>query len=89
MKQVFLNGLSVEEFTEGLIQRMIEELKGYMATSSQPIEIIDRPTLLKKLGITEPTCIRWEKKGKIPVLRIGSSVRYNWPAVVKALENER
>ena len=51
-----------------------------------PVEIIDRPELLKRLALTEPTVIRYEKKGKIPVIRIGSSVRYNWQAVIKALE---
>ncbi len=51
-----------------------------------PPEIIDRVELRKRLKITEPTAIRWEKKGHIPSFRIGSSVRYNWPTVVAALE---
>jgi excisionase family DNA binding protein len=51
-----------------------------------PPEIIDRAELCKRLDITEPTVIRWEKKGKIPCFRIGSACRYNWTTVVKALE---
>jgi excisionase family DNA binding protein len=51
-----------------------------------PAEIIDRQELQRRLGLTEPTVIRWERRGKIPAIRIGSAVRYNWPAVVKALE---
>jgi excisionase family DNA binding protein len=51
------------------------------------IEIIDRPELCKRLGITEPTVIRLAKRGKIPEIRIGSSVRYNWISVVKVLED--
>jgi len=58
-------------------------------TTSASIEIINRDELCRRLGITEPTVIRYEKKKKIPAIRIGSSVRYNWPAVVSALENEK
>jgi hypothetical protein len=49
-------------------------------------EIIDRKELGERLNITEPTNIRWEKKKKIPVMKIGSAVRYNWRAVIKSLE---
>jgi excisionase family DNA binding protein len=50
------------------------------------IEIIDRSELCKRLNITEPTVIRMEKRGDLPVIRAGSSVRYNWPKVIEALE---
>jgi hypothetical protein len=49
-------------------------------------EIIDRKELCHRLDITEPTVIRLEKKKKIPVMRLGSTIRYNWKAVVKQLE---
>ena len=49
-------------------------------------EIIDRAELCKRLSITEPTVIRWEKKSKIPCFRIGSCVRYNWQTVLDVLE---
>jgi hypothetical protein len=55
----------------------------------QPIEIINREELCKRLDIAEPTAIRWEKKGKIPSFRIGSNVRYNWPKVIESLEGQR
>lgn len=54
-----------------------------------PTEIIDRSELCKRLSITEPTCIRWEKKGVLPCFRIGSSIRYNWPKVIQALESKK
>jgi hypothetical protein len=57
-------------------------------TSPAP-EIISRAELCKRLNITEPTCIRWEKKGVLPCFRIGSSIRYNWPKVIEALENKK
>lgn len=57
--------------------------------SSQSTEIIDTETLCSRLNITEPTAIRHRKRGLIPFLQIGSSVRYDWHAVVKALENKK
>jgi hypothetical protein len=57
--------------------------------AAPPTEIIDRDELCKRLSITEPTCIRWEKRGVLPCLRIGSSIRYNWPKVIEALENKK
>lgn len=56
---------------------------------TSPTEIINRGELCKRLNITEPTAIRWEKKGAIPFFRIGSAIRYNWPKVIEALENKK
>jgi excisionase family DNA binding protein len=42
--------------------------------------------LCEFLRVTEPTIIRWRKKGKIPFMQIGSSVRFDLSAVVSALE---
>jgi excisionase family DNA binding protein len=41
------------------------------------------------LGITEPTVIRWRKKGKIPFMQIGSALRYDKEAVIKAISEKR
>jgi predicted DNA-binding transcriptional regulator AlpA len=77
-------------FEEILLE--LTEIKGQISTlkssSTPPTEVIDRPELLKRLGISEPTAITWGKKGIIPEMRIGSNVRYNWPSVVLALESQ-
>lgn len=57
-------------------------------SQKQSPEIINREELCRRLDITEPTIIRWEKRGKIPSIRIGGSVRYNWTAVIEALEQK-
>lgn len=76
-----------ETILQELVQ--IKEAIATIQTSSAPtIEIIDRPELLKRLAITEPTAIRWGQKGKIPEIRIGSNIRYNWPEVVASLEKQ-
>lgn len=58
----------------------------------QPIEpaaeIIDRKELMRRLKISEPTAIMWERKKKIPSFKIGSAIRYNWHKVLKALEGK-
>jgi hypothetical protein len=67
-----------------------EKLSGFYTFNAplQP-EIINRVELCKRLDITEPTCIRWEKKGKIPRIEIGSAIRYNWPKVIETLEGKK
>ena len=66
-------------------------LSKFTANISVPssIEIIDGVELRKRLGITETTLIRYKKKGQIPYLKVGSSLRYNWFAVVQALEMKK
>ena len=77
-----------------LINEKLDRLESKFATPSTsklpaiPIEIIGRGELCKRLDITEPTAIRWERKGKIPCFRIGSNVRYNWQNVINQLEGK-
>jgi len=69
----------------------ISERLDYISTIPPPIgvEIITQVELCKRLGLSKPTVIRWAKKGKIPSLRIGKSIRYNWYSVIEALEKQR
>jgi hypothetical protein len=84
-------------FMQNPFEVIIERLDGIDSklnvTSNPPAtsqtEIIDRSTLCKRLNITEPTAIRWEKRGAIPFLRIGSNVRYSWFKVIEALEGKK
>jgi hypothetical protein len=70
------------------IRKEQENLKSLLVVNNNchQTEIIDTGTLCMRLGITEPTAIRHRKRGLIPFLQIGSAIRFNWPAVVKALE---
>jgi excisionase family DNA binding protein len=56
---------------------------GSVNTPEKPITTKE---LCEYLNITEPTVIRWKKKGKIPYFRIGSAIRYNLKDVLKSLE---
>ncbi len=60
---------------------------GASVTVPQAIEKpINTKELCEFLNITEPTIIRWKKKGKIPFLQVGNSIRFDKGAVIKALE---
>jgi excisionase family DNA binding protein len=92
MENVFLTSLTTPEVR----QLFREELETYFGNGSQNkhIQVKDEQPVTTKqlcefLGITEPTVIRWRKKGKIPFMQIGSAVRFNLPAVISALEVKR
>jgi excisionase family DNA binding protein len=71
------------------LEELRQQLSTILLSKQQTTEIIDRQELCKRLNITKPTAIRWEKKGKIPSMRIGGNVRYNWPTVIEALERRK
>lgn len=87
MVKDIITTLSEEELTtliESAIKRTLNTSQEVSTT-----EIISREELCKRLKITEPTAIRWGKKGKIPFFCIGSNVRYNWQKVLDSLENQK
>jgi|SRR5690606_36342542 len=52
-------------------------------------EIIDTKELIARLRLSEPTIIRYRKKGIIPYLQIGSAIRYEYQKVLEALEKRK
>ena len=86
-----MQAVTITQITPHELGSLIENsLNNILSSKTQHVtkEIIDREELCKRLAVTSPTVIRWEKKGKIPRLMIGSSIRYNWPAVIEALESQ-
>ncbi len=89
MENVFLTSLTTPEVRE-LFRQELEryfssnELK--QSSNVQTEQPITTKELCEFLGITEPTVIRWRKKGKIPFMQIGSSIRFDLTAVLAALE---
>lgn len=69
------------------LERIEQKISIPSAEARVPEEIINQDELCRRLDITEPTVIKWRKKGKIPFLMIGAVIRYNWPAVITALED--
>lgn len=81
---------------EELVQRLREVVKEEIAANgsltsnngnSEPP--ITTKQLCEFLSITEPTCIRWRQKGKIPFFEIGAAIRYNKNEVMDALRKNK
>lgn len=89
MDNLILSQIPVEDLLALIKQAVREELAlGFPQPSVLPSndKPITQAELCKFLGVTEPTILRWRKKGKIPFFRIGSAVRFNLHEVIKALE---
>ena len=72
-----------------LLNDILERLNNISANPPpHGIEIITQDELCKRLMISKPTLIRWAKKNKIPQMRIGDLVRYNYYSVINALEEQ-
>jgi excisionase family DNA binding protein len=72
------------------LQDILERLNNISGNPPpQELEIINQEELCKRLMISKPTIIRWVKKKKIPVIRIGRAVRFNWQSVIEALEFQK
>ncbi len=81
--------LSAGELTaliENAVNKVVQQIPDNQKSKSTPIS---RRELMNRLNISEPTVIRLEKKGKIPCMHIGSAVRYDWDAVIEALESKK
>jgi excisionase family DNA binding protein len=77
------------------IQAQVDTLLQAMLSTDQPTIFLapEKPVttkeLCKFLSITEPTCIRWRQRGKIPFMQIGGSIRYDKAAVLAAIANKK
>ncbi len=86
-----MQAVTITQITPPELETLIENSLNKILNSKpqQSInEIIDREELCKRLALSEPTIIRYQKKKKIPFFTIGNSVRYNYPAVIEALESK-
>lgn len=68
------------------IENKLLQITPVKSSSEEDGQIIDTKELCRRLGISKPTVIRYVKRKKIPAIKIGNSVRYNWSKVIKALE---
>ncbi len=73
-----------------ILNDILERLSNLSANPPpQTVEIITQDELCKRLMISKPTVIRWVKMKKVPSIRIGRSVRFNWQSVINALEGKK
>jgi excisionase family DNA binding protein len=89
VENVFLTSLTTPEVRQLFRQELetyFENKNQNNSESSKNEQPITTKQLCEFLGITEPTVIRWRKKGKIPFLQIGSSIRFKLSSVIASLE---
>ena len=67
--------LTLDEITE-IVNQVV-------TTKTFNPEIIDENELSKRLNISKVTLGKYRKEGTIPYIRIGSTIRYNYPKVIK------
>ncbi len=89
MYQTVLISLPIEELQVLITDCIARCLKDNAGPSNNDEPPITTKELCTFLGITEPTVIRWRKKGKIPYLQVGSRILYQKCAVINALENKK
>ena len=79
------NGLTpaeIEQLSEQLAHRIADRL------SDRP-RLVDRNELSNILGVSVPTVERLMKNSRIPVIRIGRSVRFDPARVIEHLSNHQ
>ena len=67
--------LTLDEITE-IVNQVV-------TTKTFNPEIIDENELSKRLNISKVTLGKYRKEGTIPFIKIGRTVRYNYPKVIK------
>jgi excisionase family DNA binding protein len=77
----------LERMEKMLAELVINAVKPVTAALNQNI-VVTTKQLCKYLDITQPTVIRYRKKGRIPFFYIGSAVRFNLHDVIKSLEKK-
>jgi len=85
MKMIFLT----EDEFRAIIRdeyKNFTPVAGHKQENEQPVS---QHEICRFLNVTEPTIIRWKKKGAIPFLKIGSRILYQKSAVLAALENKK
>jgi hypothetical protein len=80
--------LTPDQLTDLVEAAVLKVLTGETVAQGPQHEIISRAECIRRLGISEPTLISYGRKGKIPEMRIGKAVRYDWQAVCAALSKK-
>lgn len=85
MIQLITTHDELQEVLDAAVQKAYSNLP-IVESNRVTEEIIDGKELMRRLDVSEPTLIRWRKKGKIPYIQFGCTIRYRYQAVLDALE---
>ena len=86
MEKTVLISMPIEDLQTVIIECVNTCLK----YNKQPLTADEQPVSSKELcsylNISEPTLIRWRKRGRIPFLQVGSRKLYQKSAVISAIQ---
>lgn len=86
---IILSNYTLEQIGEYFLQLLADKGITSSNKAQEEPEIIETMELCSRLSISRQTLIRWSKQRKIPTIRIGSSVRYNYQEVLTALSKTK
>lgn len=86
---IILSNYTLEQIGEYFLQLLADKGLPSSNKTQEEAEIVDMMELCSRLKISKQTLIRWSKQSKIPTIRIGSSVRYNYQEVLTALSKTK
>lgn len=85
--------IATAEGLQDIINNAVQTAFDKLQTNGEQTRTKESPISVKELcvflGVTEPTIIRWRRKGKIPFMQIGKRVLYDKNKVVEALEKKK
>jgi hypothetical protein len=58
------------------------------ATSTERKKHVRAQVIAERYDVTERCVFNWADKGRIPVIRIGKTARFDFEAVIEAIEGE-
>jgi excisionase family DNA binding protein len=87
METAILYSIPATELKDMIAETVQEQLAVFFKDKEPDRRLLTRKEACKKLGVSNPTIIKWTKTGVIPAIRIGSSIRYKACDVDEALAN--
>ena len=84
-KMILINEAELRELIGDALKNFVPMAK-FKHDDEQPVS---QQEICNFLNITEPTLIRWKRKGVVPFLQIGSRVLFQKSKVILALENKK
>lgn len=82
---LLLTQVSFDELLQKVREAVREELENLPA-SPNVSQLITEKELCQHLGISLPTAHRYRKRGDIPFIEIGNSIRYDLQSVIEKLK---
>jgi hypothetical protein len=86
MLQIISDTGDLKSIAAEIYRLAIEGTPDQVAPLEYKTEILTGQQLSERLAVDVQTLAKWREKGKIPYLRLGAAIRYDFNKVIAALE---